>query len=253
MDKICVAFVCNQAYFDKFMYTLHLLTTVGNYKGDILLIIGDDLKNSLYLYHKLLFDNKVIIKHFPDFNYPDCYTIVAKNLNRCKSLYEKRFQNHKLYLFDTFLKNWDYIFYIDCGMTIFSDINPILNCRKKGKLLAHSDSYPTYQWTLGNQFDKESPFYKKLESDYKLDIDYPQTGILLYDTNIIEKTTFPELYNLLITFPNVITNDQGIIALYFTNIKPVFRQIPLKGEQEDQYYYDCLSRNKHHKYIMLKI
>ena len=51
-------------------------------------------------------------------------------------------------------------------------------------------------------------------------------------------------------YPISITNDQGIIALYFTNIKPLFKQI--KTHNEILYFYDYLSRNKNNKYIILK-
>jgi hypothetical protein len=44
-------------------------------------------------------------------------------------------------------------------------------------------------------------------------------------------------------------NDQGIIALYFTNIQPLFKQI--KTHNEFIHFYDYLSRNNN-KYIMLK-
>ena len=67
---------------------------------------------------------------------------------------------------------------------------------------------------------------------------------------IIENNTYDNLLNLLIEYPISITNDQGIIALYFTNIKPLFKQI--KTHNEILYFYDYLSRNKNNKYIMLK-
>ena len=64
-----------------------------------------------------------------------------------------------------------------------------------------------------------------------------------YDTSIIDYNTYDELLKL--------TFEQGIIALYFTNIKPVFTQI--KTYNETIYFYDYLSRNKNNKYIMLKM
>lgn len=85
---------------------------------------------------------------------------------------------------------------------------------------------------------------------YNLNDDYFQTTIMLYDTKIIENDTYDNLLNLLIEYPISITNDQGIIALYFTNIQPLFKQI--KTHNEILYFYDYLSRNKNNKYIMLK-
>ena len=66
--------------------------------------------------------------------------------------------------------------------------------------------------------------------------DYFQTTIMLYDTKIIENDTYDILLNLLIEYPISITNDQGIIALYLTNIQPLFKQI--KTDNECIYLYE---------------
>jgi len=84
-----------------------------------------------------------------------------------------------------------------------------------------------------------------------LNIDYFQTGIMLYDTKIIENDTYDDLLKLSIEYPISRTNEQGIMALYFTNIRPLFKQI--KTHNENTYFYDCLSRNNNNKYIMLKM
>jgi hypothetical protein len=52
-------------------------------------------------------------------------------------------------------------------------------------------------------------------------------------------------------FPISITNDQGIIALYFTSLEPAFEQ--LKICVGDTYLYDYFPRNLGHKYIMTKL
>jgi hypothetical protein len=163
----------------------------------------------------------------------------------------KKFQWHKLHLFNTFFKQWDYIFYLDCGITIFSDISPIINEITENTLLAHSDAYPRYEWKLHTQFDKtNTEFFTKLNNTYNLNIDYFQTTTMLYDTKIIKNDTYDNLLKLSIEYPISRTNEQGIIALYFTNIQPLFKQI--KIHNEFTYFYDYLSRNNN-KYIMLKL
>jgi hypothetical protein len=116
----------------------------------------------------------------------------------------------------------------------------MINEMKDNTLLAHSDAYPTYNWKLHNQFCKNNTkYFTKLNEKYNLNIDYFQTTILLYSTKIIENDTFDNLLNLLFEYPISITNNQGIIALYFTNIKPLFQQI--KTNSGNNYYYDYLS------------
>ena len=137
-------------------------------------------------------------------------------------------------------------------MTIFSDISPIINEVTENTLLAHSDAYPNYEWKLHIQFDKtNTDFFTKLNNTYNLNIDYFQTAMMLYDTKIIQNNTYDNLLKLSIEYPISRTNEQGIMALYFTNIQPLFKQINIHNEHI--YFYDYLSRNKNNKYIMLKM
>ena len=250
-QNICVVFLCDKPYFNKFINTCRQLITNGEYNGNICLIIGDDLNNNKLLECDFIKNNNILVKHFPNVQFSSTFIDIQKNLNRDEKWFEKIFQFHKLHLFNTFFKQWDYIFYLDCGMTIFRDISPMLDLVSENTLLAHSDAYPTYQWKLHLQFDKTSiEYFTKLNNTYNMNIDYFQTTIMLYDTNIIKDNTYNNLLNLLIKYPTSITNDQGIIALYFTNIEPLFKQI--KTHNKHTYFYDYLSRNKNNNYIMLK-
>ena len=252
MNKnICVVFVCNTAYFNRFIYTCNQLITNGKYNGNICLVIGDDLYNNKLLNCNIIKNNNIIIKHFRDIKFPDKYLEINNNIKSDGRHLTKKFQWHKLHLFNSFFKQWKYIFYLDCGMTIYSDISPMLNETTENTLLAHSDAYPSYERRLHEQFDKTNiEYFTKLNNEYNLNIDYFQTGIMLYDTNIIENDTYDNLLKLSIDFPISISNEQGIMALYFTNIRPLFKQI--KTHDATTYYYDSLSRSPNNKYIMLK-
>lgn len=250
-SNICVVFLCNKAYFSKFIYTCNLLLKNGNYNGAICLVIGDDLYNDPIINCDIIKDNKIIIKYFPDIIFTNDFLNIQDTMNRAPHWSQKKFQFHKFHLFNTFFKQWRYIMYLDCGITIFNDINPILNEATENKLLAHSDAYPIYEWKLNIQFDNtNTKYYTKLSNTYNLNIDYFQTTIMLYDTNIIEDDTYDNILNLLLEYPISITNDQGIIALYFTNIKPYFKQI--KTHNENSFFYDYLPRMQPYNYIMLK-
>jgi hypothetical protein len=140
--------------------------------------------------------------------------------------------------------------YLDCGIRIFKPIQPLLDCWEENSLLAHSDAHPTYEWKLQNQFINLSPYIDKLRSEYDLSVDYPQTTIMLYDTNILDSFTEQNLYNLMLQYPNSMTNDQGIVALYFTNIQKCWKQIPLGNDSMN--FYDYMDRGNGKPYIMLK-
>ena len=252
-ESVCVALLTNNAFFDKMLYTLSGILRYG-YTGDICIVIGDDLKDSQNLNHPLLQNKNIIIKYFPNIIFSEAFLKAFNNPNRHERvrLGDKIFQYHKFYMFDEFFKRWNYIFYIDSGMHIYSSIEPIINCKKKKTFLAHSDAYPTYEWRLRGQFIDINEQYKLLEKDYNLDIDYPQTGIMLYDTDLLEQNTFIELINLAEKYNCINTNDQAIIALYFTSIKKYWEQIQI-GDN-NQWYYDSITRqekcNKPH--IMIK-
>ena len=248
---ICIVFVCDKPYFSKFINTCNQLITNGKYTGKICLLIGDDLHNDEMLNCDIIKNNNIIIKHFPNIYFPNEFLEINNNINTDGRNITKKFQWHKLHLFNTYFKQWNYVFYLDCGMTIFSDISPMLNEIKENTLLAHSDAYPTYEWKLHVQFCKSNTeYFTKLNNTYNLNIDYFQTTFMLYDTKIIENDTYDNLLNLSIEYPISRNNEQGIIALYFTNIQPLFKQI--KTHNEHIYFYDYLSRNPDNKYIMLK-
>ena len=250
--EVCVVFVCDKAYFNKFISSCNQLITNGKYNGNICLVVGDDLHNDELLNCDIIKNNNIIIKYFPNIYFPNNFLEINNEINTDGRNKTKKFQWHKLHLFNVFFKKWNYIFYLDCGINIFSNISPIINEITENTLLAHSDAYPTYEWKLHTQFDKNNTeYFTKLNNTYNLNIDYFQTTIMLYDTKIIKNDTYDNLLNLTYEYPISRTNEQGIIALYFTNIQPLFKQIKLHNESI--YFYDFLSRNNNNKYIMLKL
>lgn len=251
MNKdICVVLLCDNLYFDQMIQTLSQLKSVGEYTGDVCLIIGDDLLNSDKLNHPLL--NGVTIKHFENIQFSEDFLNKFYSIKREKYWCDKKFQYHKLHLFNKFFKQWDYVFYIDSGIKIMHPIQPIIDSKKENKLLAHSDAYHTYVWKLKVQFDSEDSSFESLSKKFNLDIDYPQTTIMLYDTNIIDDDTYKNILELTEEVKISRTNDQGMLALYFTNINPCWEQITM--ENENTWFYDYLLRpHKRQKpHIMLK-
>lgn len=250
-EKVCVVLLCNAAFFGKMLYTLNGIRASG-YTQDVCVVIGDDLKDHSALNHPLLANPRTCVKHFSDISFDEKFLNSFQSIDRPAHWKEKIFQYHKLHLFDTCFKQWDFIFYIDAGAHILGSIQPIIDVRKKGKILAHSDAYHTYTWRLRDQFDSKNSKFFDLSNNFNLEVDYPQTTIMLYDTSIINNDTSSELINLARKWDFSITNDQGIIALYFTNINPVWEQITLGDD--NQWYYDFMIRDhkKDKKHLILK-
>ena len=100
--SICVVFLCNKNYLNKFLKSYNELITNGNYKGDVLLIIGDDLTENEIKKLNL----NIYIKKFPNIIFPN---EIEKQMESVRKLYDdraikKKFQWHKLHLFNIYLK-----------------------------------------------------------------------------------------------------------------------------------------------------
>ena len=246
MSDNCIILMCDKPYLEKAKNTIQQLRNVGKYQGDIILLVGNDLKY-------LIIDN-VIVKYFPNIDRTEIVNILKNKPIADGREINKVFQWHKVHIFDTYFKQWKKCMYLDSGMHIFNPIERILNLDCAGKLIAHSDAYPTFIWKLKVQFDSiQFPkLYDELYSKYNLEIDYFQSGILLYDTNIIDDNTKNDILELSNKYINSKTNEQGIMNLYFNCIKNIWQPITIKDE--DYYYYDYWERNNLHcnNYIMLK-
>lgn len=249
MSDNCIILMSNKLYLDKAKNTINQIRDIGKYQDDIVLLIGNDLKD------ETINIDKVIVKYFPDIDRSSIIEILKyKPITSDGREFIKPFQWHKIHIFDTYFKRWKKCMYIDAGMHIFNTIDKIINLDCTNKLLAHSDAYPTFEWKLKIQFNDTyfSELYNELYSKYNLEVDYFQSGILLYDTNIIEENTKDDLLELSNKYINSKTNEQGIMNLYFNCIRKVWEPIKIKDDQI--HYYDYWERDdlKYSDYIMLK-
>ena len=251
--NVCCVFVCNKKYFNYFLESCWRLIKYGKYLGDICLVIGNDLKDDDLLNHYLIKNNNVIVKYFPDIQFPDEFHKINNHIKSDGRNITKKFQWHKLYLFDIYFKQWEGIFYIDCGMKILNDISPMINLITLNTLLANTDTFYDDSWKLYGQFDTGvSKYFTKLNDKYNLNIDYFQTGIMLYDTKIIEKDTFNNLLDLSINYPISLTNEQGIMNIYFNCDRNIWKQVPFGNEDTKFYEYIWRREEKDTKYIIVK-
>jgi len=243
MKDFCIVLVFNKAFHEKALSTIKQIREVGLYDGEIVCIVGDDLKDHI----TQTLNSNIVIKYFPDVGR-------TKEKNDLFGV-NKPFQFHKFYCFHRWFRdNYKKCFYIDVGAQIFKPLDKMINLNCDGKLLAHSDSYPRYKWRLSGQFDKVKfpEQFKKLNEKYDLNIDYFQSTIMLYDTSIISDSTFDVLVGMSMDFYNNKTNTQGFMNLYFNCLLKVWEQIRIRDLET--YYYDFFERKNFttNDYIMLK-
>lgn len=230
-------------YFENFNKQLR---TKGNFKGDLLIITTYFCPT--FLIRGISKKNKVIVLRFKKIKFKKNTNKILNNLetfedpNRNKT---KKFQWHKLNLFDIKLKQWDYIFYLDINMNIHFDINILLKDLPKNSFQARADSYPNYDRKLDTQFDKTNLIYEDLRSNYDLSVnDYFQTGVVYYDTTIINENTKAEIIKLVERFPISITNEQGILNLYFYLEKKLYKELPTDIDGYLSYFYWMIKDKK---------
>lgn len=245
--KICVVLFSNKAYINHIFDIIKKLRSIGKYKGDIVYFYTDDLK--YYNFNKLK-EYNIILKHFDDIKFTKSTLELLKKTWRA----DKLIQYHKCYLFNIFFKQWDKILYLDSKTKVLKDINSFFDINCDNKLIANSDTYPTNKWKLDVQFEKDlnKDLYKKLEEEFNLNCDYFQTGVMLFDTNIINNNTFNDLINMINKYPISRTNEQGIMNLYFNCDKKIYVPIHIFNK-ENIIYYDFFFRKPHHKnkYILV--
>lgn len=210
----------------------------GRYKGDIIILTSHytpifllklkDRSNLKFIkFNKITFD-KTTDKELSSIN---------TNGQPNRHIF-KNFQWHKLHLFDIKLKQWKYIFYIDINMTIHKDINPILDRNPEGCVFANRDANDQVNWELKNQFDTSHKRFEELSVNYNLSINnYFQTGIMYFDTNIIQKDTKEEILKLVKKYPITRTNEQAILNLYFIYHKNFYEQFSQNINNVNTYTY----------------
>jgi len=251
-SSICVALVTNRAFLERCLYTIWQLRFFGKYRGDIALIVGDDLVSSIPMLEKLKL--KIIPKYFSDIDRTRENRLLREAPGTVETQITKGFQFHKFYCFSEFFKRWDKVLYLDSKMRIFSSIRPILNLDCAGSLVAHADAFPDFQQTLGDQFNlKDFPETgDKISSIVPLASEYFQTTMMYFDTGIIDDQTVSELIELSRAFPNSNTNDQGIINIWALP-RNLWARLPT-DKQGRRYLYDFYERKKRKSedYIMLK-
>lgn len=237
-NSLVVAFVADFRYLYKnFPRIFKELREVGKYNGEILIITS--FLTPTFLIKEINKSNKVSVLKFKKLKFSRYAEKSLKNLNSSPNRHLlRRFQWYKLYLFHEKLKKWKYIFYLDINMNIHSDINAILNIKPENNLLARADGYPNYEWLLESQFDTKHPKIENLRSNFNLNLNnYFQTGLLFFDTQIIQKNTLKQIIEIVEKYPLSITNEQGILNLYFIFINNKYEQLIQEIDERLSYYY----------------
>ena len=228
----CVTVLADRNYIKHFPIFYKQLRETGMFEGEINLITNNGISFSSF--KKRDYKNLNIFK-FKKIKYSNETVKKLNNIPNGRNS-TKRFQWQKFNLFNEVFKKWDFNLYIDINMTIRSDIKNLFDLRLENKLIAPYDAYPDLDWSLESQFTTDKVLLNELSQNYDLSLrKYFQTGILLYDTTIIEKNTFQDLIYLVEKYPVSKNNEQGIMNLYFIFEKNQFEPL---DKRVYSYWYD---------------
>jgi len=245
--KSAICFVADFKYLFKYFDIIYQeLKNNGKYDGEIVILTS--LFSPTFLIKSIRSNKKVLVLRNKKIKFSKKTKSEYINLNtngQPNRFKYKNFQWQKLHLFDMKMKYWDYIFYMDINMHVHFDINKLLNIKPSKQLFARADGYPDYEKKLSSQFDSQHPLYASLEKIYNLEsLDYFQTGILYFDTSIIDESTKKDLINLAEKFPLSTTNEQGIMNLYFNDTKNLYSELVKKIDSYTSYFYWLVENEK---------
>lgn len=230
-------------YFNNFYSNLRMN---GKYKGD-LIILTNYLNPTFFLTFSKNYKNIHILR-FKKIKFSKSISKKYLNLdsnNQPNRFKYKNFQWFKLNLFHQKLKNWDKILYLDINLTVHENINDFLLLDVENKFLAKADGYPDYKRKLSSQFDMSKAESKSLSEHFNLqDNRYFQTGLMFYDTNIIKSQMIEEILQLANQYPLSITNEQGVLNLYFQKRKNIYYELPEYLNNQIIYFYWMLPNQK---------
>jgi len=238
--KSAVVVVGNFRYLLKYLKNFIInLENKGNYKGDVV-VLTSKFSQSWVIKKIIKYPNLHILKplkiRFPKKTKEQYLKLdTGGQPNRFKF---KNFQWFKLNIFSEDMKYWQNILYLDINLTIHYDINGIFKLNPQNYFYAKADSYPEYKTTLSTQFDSTHVLYKKLQDNFDLqDVRYFQTGLMYFNTSIIKKNMIQEIIDLAIKYPISITNEQGVLNLYFQQESLFYKEIPEHIDGRIFYYY----------------
>jgi hypothetical protein len=121
--KKVVAVVSNFKFLKNNFNNLYdQLRVRGNYQGEILIITSKF--TPCFLIRSIRKKNQVKVLRFKNIKFDKITELELNNLetfNDPNRNLTKKFQWHKLHLFDERMKNWDYVFYLDINMKIHYD------------------------------------------------------------------------------------------------------------------------------------
>ncbi len=256
--KWVLVLLANEPYIERALHTIFQARSVGEWHDDIVLMGPESLMSYKPVVERLqALEVKFVAIPFREIASVKPFWEKHKDHENYEYVKSHPYIYQKFFVFHPMFKAWDVVFYLDSGCVIQGTLERMKTmCTPRHFLYAHSDSYPFYTYrSLDCQFRlgiADPELKKEIETTYNLDIDYFQSTLMIYNTNILEENTIDRLYQLAEKYPMSTRMDQGILNLYWTCERKLWRQIPLQDQEGFLYNFLEINGCKTKQYLILK-
>lgn len=225
----------DQSYFPKAVRTIQELRDYGKWEGDVILIAVDFDPNPVDL-------PNVIIYRTSHINTDGLLESFRKNPIKPmpdNRHFGKLYQWDKMQVFKPYFRQWDRIVFVDAGMRVFDNVQPLLDLPWKGRFLAPDDSDP---YDNGNRFRTQLDLDANTEARELMFSEFPtkflkskyfNNCIFVFDSCLTYQTSFEEMEDYMNKFPIFMCNETGLMNMIFNfklGVWTPFPQITLEGK-----------------------
>ena len=237
--------VTDRSYLYKALVTINDLKTIGNWRGDIVLITIDfDLEEGYKL------SQNIIEKKFPSIDKTFLLNEIGSNgfSNSDKRELNKLNQWEKLHVFDDYFLQWERVVFLDAGLRVLDDVKYVLELDYNNSILAPNDASPNFK------SDKIFKFQLSFDNEDKIEVIKRDFGgnifdsyhmlncIWVYDTRILEICNKEQLIDAMNKYTVCKTNEMGIMNLMFHFKYKLWKEFPLKASN-GQYLFEWSELN----------
>ena len=148
--------------------------------------------------------------------------------------FRKLYQWDKLQVFKPFFRRWERVVFLDAGHRVLNPVHPLLDLEWRGKFIAPDDSDLNDN---GKRFRRQMDFNSNPDVTERLFSEYPKSILderyflncmFMYDTDLLDRTSFEELETAMNRFPIAYSNEMAIMNLIFTFKLRVWQPLPMK-------------------------
>jgi hypothetical protein len=232
-------------YFNNVKRTIIDLRSVGNWKGEIVLITIDFILNQnfkdFYNITEVKFpqiDKSYLLNQIGENGFID--TTDKREINKIN-------QWEKIHVFDDYFLKWSRVVYLDAGLRVLEDVKYLLELDYNNKILAPKDGKYFEDQPFKCQLSNDKPDLiedlKKEFSDSILEENYMLNCIWIYDTSILKHCNKLQLREAMNKYPFCKTNEMGIMNILFHFKYRLWQPFPIKSSN-GKFLFDWCELNQ---------